>query len=166
MVMQWSESLELELEPMDETHKEFVEHYNAVASAAPEDVLARLDALIAHTVVHFDQENRWMEAISFPSCHRAEHDRVLQVLRDVRDRLEKGDGFFARQLIQELPAWFNNHANTMDAALAFTLKSVGFDFERGAMPEGAVSAGCGCGTGEHVAKEAPAGSDAPAAAQA
>ncbi len=87
----WSDSLANNLAPMDETHREFVDCYNAVACAAPEDFLPALDRLIAHTVAHFDLENGWMAAVDFPGCHRGEHDRVLAVMHDIRKRVEKGD---------------------------------------------------------------------------
>ncbi|HNQ75604.1 MAG TPA: cation-binding hemerythrin HHE, partial [Pseudothauera hydrothermalis] len=75
-------------------------------------------------MAHFDQENRWMEKVNFPGCHRAEHDRVLAVMRDVRDRAAKGDLFLGRRLVEELPAWLDNHVNGMDAALAFHLQTI------------------------------------------
>ncbi|MFN4063457.1 cation-binding hemerythrin HHE [Azoarcus communis] len=152
--MQWTEQLELGLGRMDDTHREFVDLYNQVASAPAEQFLARLDAFIEHTEAHFDQENRWMEKVNFPGCHRAEHDRVMVVLRDVRNRVERGDGFLGRRLIEELPAWFDNHVGGMDAALAFHLDSIGFDVEtceiRGdaaaACADGRTSGGCACAT--------------------
>lgn len=148
--MDWLDDYELELAPMDQTHHEFVETFNRLAEADAATRLLRLDEFIAHTEEHFGQENRWMEAVNFPGCHRAEHDRVLAVLREVRARLAAGDGFFLGRLIEELPAWFGHHASGMDAALAFTLKSVGFDFETGTVPEsnaGCASnaGGCACG---------------------
>lgn len=130
----WSEALENKLEPMDATHREFVTCYNAVVEAAPEQLLAAFDALIAHTEEHFALENGWMEAVDFPGCHRAEHDRVLAVMYDIRKRVAGGDTFFFRRLVEELPAWFRNHVDGMDAALAFHLQSVGFDFEAGVLP--------------------------------
>src|SRR5690606_25461803 len=144
----WNDSLANNLPPMDETHREFVDCYNAVASAAPEDFLPAFDRLIAHTVAHFDLENGWMAAVDFPGCHRGEHDRVLAVMHDIRKRVEKGDMFLGRRLIEELPAWFENHVNGMDAALAFHLDSIGFDFEQGALKPLADGeqrgAGCAC----------------------
>ena len=144
----WSDSLANKLAPMDETHREFVDCYNAVACAAPEDFLPALDRLIAHTVAHFDLENGWMAAVDFPGCHRGEHDRVLAVMHDIRKRVEKGDLFLGRRLIEELPAWFENHVNGMDAALAFHLDSIGFDFEQGTLKPLAEGeqrgAGCAC----------------------
>ena len=66
----WSADLDNNLAPMDETHREFVECYNAAANAAPDDFLRALDALIEHAKAHFDLENGWMEAVDFPGCHR------------------------------------------------------------------------------------------------
>lgn len=146
--LNWNASLENNLAPMDATHREFVECYNAAASAAPDDFLPAFDRLIAHTVAHFDLENGWMAAVDFPGCHRAEHDRVLAVMHDIRKRVEKGDMFLGRRLIEELPAWFENHVNGMDAALAFHLASIGFDVEQGTLKsvgEGEQrGAGCAC----------------------
>lgn len=144
--MEWTERFELGLTRMDDTHREFVELYNLLQAAPPDAFIERLDAFIAHTVEHFDQENRWMEKVNFPGCHRTEHDRVLVVLRDVRERAARGDVFLGRRLVEELPAWFENHAGGMDAALAFHLQSVGFDTESESFRADA-QGGCGSQTG-------------------
>ena len=88
--LQWKEDLELGVARMDATHREFVERYNALAGAGPDDFAARLDEFAAHTEAHFAQENRWMEAVGFPGCHRGEHDRVLAVVNDIRKRVAGG----------------------------------------------------------------------------
>ncbi|MBL8447211.1 MAG: cation-binding hemerythrin HHE [Zoogloeaceae bacterium] len=123
----WTDDLVLGLEPMDVTHQDFVRSYQCLAEASTEAFLAALDDFVAHCEAHFEQENRWMEAVDFPGCHRAEHDRVLAVLRDVRRCAAEGDTFLGRRLIEEIPAWFENHANGMDAALVFHLDSIGYD---------------------------------------
>lgn len=48
-------------------------------------------------------------------------------MKDIRKRVEHGDLFLGRRLMEELPAWFVNHVNGMDAALAFHLATIGFD---------------------------------------
>ncbi len=151
--MEWSDKLELGLGKMDDTHREFVDFYNALQAAPPEAFIERLDAFIEHTVAHFDQENRWMEKVNFPGCHRAEHDRVLVVLRDVRERAAKGDTFLGRRLVEELPAWLDNHVNGMDAALAFHLQTIGFDVDTESFRTDAAggcgeqgAGGCACAT--------------------
>ncbi len=156
-ILLWTKQLENGLERMDETHREFVEHYNVVAEALNggdrDAFLAAYDAFVEHTEAHFAQENRWMEAVDFPACHRGEHERVLAVLRDIRKRAANGDLFLARRLVEELPTWFDGHTNGMDAALAFHLQSVGYDVETGEFKPKADGgscadspAGCACAT--------------------
>ena len=89
----WNDDYLLGYDPMDDTHREFVDHYNRLLQVTGEALLAELDAFIAHTVDHFDQENRWMEQVDFPACHKAEHDRVLAVVADVRDEASVKDLF-------------------------------------------------------------------------
>lgn len=141
--LEWDARFENGLERMDRTHREFVDHYNRLAAADADEFLLTLDAFIAHTEAHFAQENEWMEAVGFPGCHRAEHDRVLGVMRDIRQRAERGDLFLGRRLVEELPAWFDNHTNGMDAALAFHLHSVGYDVERAEFIDGRPRQGAG-----------------------
>jgi hemerythrin-like metal-binding protein len=151
--MEWSERYVLGIARMDEKHREFIDLCNTLIAAwpkneqspdatpvmsdgVPQDFLERFDVFIEHTAAHFDQENRWMEAVNFPPpCHREEHDRVLSVVHEVRQHIEKGDLFLGRRLLEELSPWFDNHIDTMDTALAFYLKEVGFDTETGTLPE-------------------------------
>lgn len=140
--MEWSEGLVLGVERMDDTHREFVEHLNALAQASDDDMLARFEAFYTHTLAHFEQENAWMRAIAFPPlhCHAAEHDGVLEVMREVRRHLEAKDYNVGRVLAREMAEWFRIHAVTMDAMLAQVLKA-GDD---GAASEVACTHGASC----------------------
>lgn len=140
-VMEWKESFDLGVSRMDDTHHEFVDLYNAMAEAGSDGFLEALDRFIEHTVSHFEQENRWMEKVGFPACHKSEHDRVLAVMREVRGLVAAGDKFLGKQLVEELPAWFDNHATGMDAALAFYLNEVAFDFDNECATRAAGSTG-------------------------
>ena len=64
-----------------------------------------------------------MESTNFPpkGCHIGEHDRVLAIVQQVRGMVEGGDYAIGRRLAEELVPWFNQHAQTMDAALAYVL---------------------------------------------
>ncbi|MBC3910046.1 MULTISPECIES: hemerythrin domain-containing protein [Undibacterium] len=116
----WSERLSLSYEPMDDTHKEFVELCAALSEDNPATFLARLDALIVHSIAHFEQENQWMAETAFPpaGCHRQEHEAVLEVMQEVRRRVELGEADLATRLAEELPLWFEHHVDTMDNMLA------------------------------------------------
>ncbi|MBT0960629.1 hemerythrin domain-containing protein [Denitromonas iodatirespirans] len=147
--MEWTENLEVGLGPMDDTHREFVVCYNAMVNADDSAFLGQLDAFIQHTVRHFAQENVWMEKVNFPGCHRAEHDRVLAVIQDVRKRVANGDIALGRRLAEELPAWFETHATGMDAALAFHLQTLDFNFKTGEIGNPAALADVSCSTASH-----------------
>ena len=146
----WSDALSLAMPVMDETHEEFVELLAEVQSADDASLQAKWQALIDHTVDHFGNEDKWMLATGFApeSCHITQHDVVLKVMREGIKLAEKGQLAPIRQMAHELTIWFPHHAQTMDAALALHLKSVGYDPSTGitldpaAIPAAGVS-GCG-----------------------
>lgn len=118
--------LALQYEPMDAIHREFVTLCAALGAADGAACLEPLDALIAHTVLHFEQENDWMQTHGFPAagCHRREHDTVLDVIREVRTHALRGDTEVVARLAEELPNWFSHHVAVMDAGLAEFLREV------------------------------------------
>lgn len=127
--LQWSDALSLDLPMMDATHREFVDLLATVADAPDGDLVAAWVRLIDHTDAHFGQEDRWMAQTRFASgnCHATQHDVVLTVLREGLSAGAAGQLEAIRQLARELAAWFPQHAQTMDAALALHLRNVGFD---------------------------------------
>lgn len=131
--LEWSQALALDLPAMDDTHREFVQLLAAVEGAADARLTPAWDALIAHTDLHFAQEDRWMRDTGFSStnCHATQHLVVLQVMREGARRGGAGEMDVIRQMAHELAGWFAQHAQSMDAALALHLRSVGFDFAAG-----------------------------------
>lgn len=129
--LEWSDSLALGHAVMDETHREFVDLLNRVGAAAESEVLARLDEFIAHSEAHFRQEEAWMEAMQFPplGCHRAEHEGVLEIMREVRRRIAEGEARYGPVLVQAIAEWFPLHAGSMDTVLALYMRETGFAVE-------------------------------------
>lgn len=127
--LQWSEALVLDMPVMDDTHREFVDLLARVVGAADDDLLPRWAALIAHTQLHFDAEDRWMLATGFApdNCHATQHKVILQVMREGEARGHQGDLSVVRQMAHELGLWFPQHAQSMDASLALHMRSAGFD---------------------------------------
>jgi hemerythrin-like metal-binding protein len=132
-VLQWSESLSLELPEMDETHQEFVALLARVETADDTQVVAAWRALVNHTAGHFGREDEWMHRTGFSSanCHTVQHRVVLEVMCEGLVQGLKGQNEAIRQMARELAVWFVQHAQTMDAALALHLRSVGFDAASG-----------------------------------
>jgi hemerythrin len=89
VALPWSSDYELGIVAMDDTHREFAALLNELDAFRPKMRADRLDALIRHTEIHFAQEDEWMRPSGFPPlhCHRSEHERVLEVLREVRRRV-------------------------------------------------------------------------------
>jgi hemerythrin-like metal-binding protein len=128
--LEWSEALALELPAMDDTHRESVELLAAVEGAVDANLQATWDTSTIHTEAHFGQEDRWMHDTGFSSsnCHTAQH---LVVMREGVRRGATGQLDVIRQMAHKLAGWFPQHAQSMDAALALHLRSVGFDFATG-----------------------------------
>lgn len=148
--LEWSEALALGLPCMDDTHQEFVALLADCESAGADALPAAWSAFIDHTADHFGAEDAWMQATGYASgnCHSTQHRVVLQVLREGQQALQGGDAAPVRQMIRELGSWFPFHAQSMDAALALHLRSVGFDPLHGtiAQPERLPTAALqGCG---------------------
>lgn len=125
----WSAAHELGVGPMDDTHREFVDLYNALALADDAGFPGCFDALLAHTDAHFARENLWMGESGFPPTviHRGEHERVMAALRQVRERVAGGEVAAGREAIAQIPDWFDQHAATMDAALANWMRRMGYE---------------------------------------
>jgi hemerythrin-like metal-binding protein len=119
-LIEWTQALDLGVPQMDQTHREFLAVLNRLAEAPDEGIPAAFEALRQHTVAHFDQERGWMAETGFPAahCHLAEHEGVLEVMREVQGYLAAGKLEVARVLARELAEWFRGHAATMDAMLA------------------------------------------------
>jgi hemerythrin len=82
-----------------------------------------------HTVAHFSQEDRWMQATGFTAsnCHSDQHVMVLETMQAVLMHYEKGETDIINRMGVALGEWFAQHAVSMDAGLAQHLQSVGFD---------------------------------------
>lgn len=116
----WTDAFVLGHEPIDATHREFVELVGALQRAPDERVPALLADFEAHARRHFGDEDRWMRETGFPprDCHIDEHAAVLKSLEEVKERLVQGDFFTVRDFARELAKWFPGHADYLDSALS------------------------------------------------
>jgi hemerythrin len=130
-VLDWNESLSVGQPTMDDTHREFVDLLNRLAAAPDDQVLACVDAFITHSETHFGQEQAWMGAMKFAAteCHVREHDGVMEVVREVRNRVAAGETALGKVLAAAVAEWFENHARSMDAVLAMVIRETGFNIE-------------------------------------
>lgn len=164
-LLAWSADIALDHPQMDATHREFVDLLNAAGDAlarSPAEGLQAWELLVEHTVGHFGQEDRWMQATGFAAenCHGGQHAQVLALMQEVTRLAAQHQDFGPLgRVLPELGPWFTMHAQTMDAALASHMEQRGFDPVSGQMhnpaPEStAPISGCGgssCSPAEHAA---------------
>jgi hemerythrin len=123
--MAWDETRHgLGVPEMDATHREFVDLSYALLVAPDEDFPALFARLHEHTRAHFEHEGKLMKQCRFPATgeHNSEHLRVLGELAHFGRGVAAGRLGMARNYVRNLPAWFDTHLATMDAALAGCLK--------------------------------------------
>jgi hemerythrin-like metal-binding protein len=139
----WSDALVLGDARTDATHQEFIDMVNATAACTAEQQLPQYQALLAHTVEHFAQEERWMRAcgIAPDFCHFGQHNSVLEVMKEVERRALLGETEFINTMLEALVEWFPEHASSMDAGLVSYLREKGFDTASETFLDGAPRAG-------------------------
>ena len=125
----WSDDLMLGDPRTDLTHQEFIDLLNAAVHSDAAQALPKYQALLTHTVAHFAQEERWMQAcdVGPDFCHFSEHRSVLEVMQEVERRALGGETALIGQMLEALVEWFPMHASSMDAGLVSFLKEKGFD---------------------------------------
>jgi hemerythrin-like metal-binding protein len=109
---------------MDSTHQEFIALVNSLGCADDGEFAELFQQLLEHTEAHFTAENKLMEEVQFPpiQIHMGEHHRVLEQMRIISGKVEKGSIATGRTFVLNLPQWFREHAATMDSALAGCVK--------------------------------------------
>ena len=121
--LRWSDAFVLGHEPIDATHREFVELVSELQRAPEAQLPVLLAAFEAHARRHFGDEDRWMRETDFPprDCHIDEHAAVLRSIEQVRALAQAGDLSEVRRLADALAGWFPGHADWLDSALAHWL---------------------------------------------
>ncbi len=111
----------LQLEEMDRQHGILIALMNALSERAAEGATkAELSGLLKelddYTVLHFQAEESYMEATSYPKrdTHKLIHRDLLIRLREHVRGFETGDGTLSRQLTSFLKFWLTAHIKSVD----------------------------------------------------
>ncbi len=97
---------------------------NRLGCADDSEFTGLFQELLGHTEAHFTAENRLMEEVGFPpiQIHMGEHKLVLEEMHRIGRQVDDGSLTAGRDYVQSLPGWFQEHAATMDTALAECVK--------------------------------------------
>ena len=92
---------------------------------------SRIDELVSlfddAVRAHFVEEQSLMRLHAYPGyeAHQSEHDELVEELRRLTRRIEKGEAADAARFARELDDWFVAHMRTTDAALEEYLRREG-----------------------------------------
>ena len=131
MLIDYQEIPQVEMDFMNEVHKEDVDIINNIFELilkydGSEESTIAIDELynqwIEHTVNHFQNEEIKMQEMRFPPylAHKGEHDRALQEMRNLFSYWQQQRDIQPLKIyfIETLPAWLQTHISTMDTVTA------------------------------------------------
>ena len=129
-LLQWKDHYSVGIEAVDHEHKELIDlinrlHDELTAKGTVSSAEAFFGDLFMGISAHFALEERFMREHrydQFPQ-HKADHERLLDEIRDIMDEVAAEDKIDSAKLSTRLDAWFSRHFETHDARLHKALGS-------------------------------------------
>jgi hemerythrin-like metal-binding protein len=123
-LIDWRPEFETGIGEVDAEHRELVNLINALhqeigAKADSETISAFLGEVFARIAAHFALEETVMRKHAYDeyAAHKAEHERLLDEIRDIMDAHEAGSADYGAALSAKVRDWFVNHFKFKDARL-------------------------------------------------
>jgi len=124
-LIEWQDDFRIGIPSIDHEHQELIALINALHAGLSGDATAdqitgffgEVDAQIA---AHFALEEHAMRTLGYDQYedHKADHDRLLEQIRDIADAFEAGAyRDYDDRLSEHLKHWFSEHFRTKDARL-------------------------------------------------
>lgn len=121
-LLEWRESYGIGIEEVDHEHRELIDLINALhASLGADRTLELVEAFLGEVLsdisAHFALEEKVMRARSYDAYaeHKADHERLLDELRELMDEQAMGAPLDDERLAARLSEWFGRHFRTQDA---------------------------------------------------
>jgi len=122
--IEWDDRFSVGIASVDHEHRELIELINGFQRKIAQDdaVEARRDYLgetLAHISAHFALEEKLMRDSRYDRYaeHKADHEALLDQLRDIMDAVESDHSVDNDLLSEVLEHWFARHFQTHDARL-------------------------------------------------
>ncbi|MDH3580634.1 MAG: bacteriohemerythrin [Hyphomicrobiales bacterium] len=124
-LIEWREEFNTGVAEVDHEHRELIDLINQLhaqigAGAQRETVSNFLGEVFAKISAHFALEETVMRKHEYDEYadHKADHEKLLDDLRDIMDAFEAGTGAdYKKALGSAVRDWFVNHFKTKDARL-------------------------------------------------
>lgn len=126
MLLEWRKEFQTGIPSVDYEHQELIDLINrahAEMEAQSRDVADFIGEIYARISLHFALEEQTMRAHDYGHYaeHKADHERLLDELRDIMDEYDGTTAFDATALGERLRDWFAIHFKTHDAWLHYHL---------------------------------------------
>ena len=123
-LIEWKDSYAIGVPAVDAEHRELIELINEVnrrleAGEQGMTVSNFLGEIFARISAHFALEERIMRERGYDQLgpHKADHERLLDIIRDIMDDYEDHNVYDPATLGSRLNDWFSEHFRTHDARL-------------------------------------------------
>lgn len=124
MALEWKPQYSVGDPAVDHEHRELFDLVNAAAAAiierrADSDIDRAFGDLNRAITAHFAHEEEQMRRAGYREypAHKADHEHLLDSIRDIMDDAPANAGLAADRLVEVLEAWFVNHFRVHDAKL-------------------------------------------------
>ena len=124
-LIEWKDEYSVGVPEVDYEHRKLIDlinelHENLIRKDSHETVTDFLGEIYAKISAHFALEEKFMRDIRYDQYddHKADHERLLDEIRDIMDDQERGAYVDYESVLSErLSAWFGEHFKTHDARL-------------------------------------------------
>jgi len=123
-LIEWKDEFSVGVASIDLEHRELIDLINDLheligENASAEEVMSMLGEIFAQISAHFALEEKYMRDSRYPLLeeHKADHEMLLDELRDIMELVDDDGGYDERGLSQDMRRWFTEHFRTHDARL-------------------------------------------------
>ncbi len=133
--VEWSDTLSVGIEEIDEQHKVLVDLVNQMHEAihqrhGSDVVIGILGTLAEYTRIHFAVEESLMRILNYPGYeqHKEIHEELLHTVQDLQEKVASGKRSIGFELMHFLKTWLTKHIMEED------MQYSGFFLKAGAQP--------------------------------
>jgi hemerythrin len=123
-LIEWRDDFSVGVPDVDHEHQELIRLINELHDAMSHDnsdvtVMDFLGEIYAHVAAHFALEEKIMRERNYDqySDHKADHEALLDELRDIMDDYEENAFFSDDIFANAVGSWFSDHFRNRDARL-------------------------------------------------
>lgn len=124
IIIEWKDEYSVGVPAIDHEHRELIDLINWLNEIAHrgvdhDKVRSALGEIYTQISAHFALEEKIMRDARYEhfASHKDDHEKLLDELRDIMDRVDRDGHYEEDRLSRELEAWFSVHFRTHDARL-------------------------------------------------